>query len=74
MNIGKVINYMMNIGIATSIYSMYKIYDGKKGLPEGVCLINDNSTILYISITILVISLILSVIYDIKNKNKLKNI
>lgn len=70
-NITKVSNYIMNIGIALSLYSGYKIYESRQGLPEGACPIADNNFLIYTTISILIISLILTLIGEALDK-KLK--
>lgn len=54
----------MNVGIVLSIYSMYKIYDSRKGLPPDTCPIENNNNLIIVTIIILISSLILSFIGD----------
>lgn len=69
MNLEKISNYMMNIGIILSLYGGYKVYDSRKDLPLGVCPIDSNNEILYLALGISTISIIISTISSLKSKN-----
>lgn len=67
-NLDKISLYTMYFGIIIGIYGFYKIYVSRKDLPIGACPIENNSNIMHISIIILIISIIISFIYDFLNK------
>ena len=52
LNIKKLSNYLMNIGIALSILNFILIYWNRSRLPEGVCPINENYSFIILSIDI----------------------
>ncbi|MGG7078207.1 hypothetical protein [Clostridium sardiniense] len=73
MKLSKISNYIMNIAIVVSIYAGYKVFQSRRNLPPGACPVEDNSTLLYVSIAVLILSIILSFISDkVEAKNKKK--
>lgn len=66
INIDKVADYLMNIGIILCIFNLYLIYDAKNALPPGVCPINYNTGWLLLSIGISVLGLILPLLNKFK--------
>lgn len=64
INIKKISNYLMNIGIALSIFSFYVVYQTRKGLPPGVCPIEGHSNLLYLAIFISILGLVMSFITE----------
>lgn len=52
INIARVSNWLINIGIVLSIFSFYVVYKTKKSMPAGVCPIDENNKLLYLSIFI----------------------
>lgn len=62
INIKKISNYLMNIGIVLSIYSFYIVYQTKKSMPVGVCPIDENNKLLYLAIFMSISGLIMSFI------------
>ncbi|GAA0068640.1 hypothetical protein UT300003_01630 [Clostridium sardiniense] len=71
MKLSKISNYIMNIAIVVSIYAGYKVFQSHRNLPPGTCPVDDNRPLLYVSIAVLILSIILSFISDkIEDKNK----
>ncbi len=71
MKISKISNYISNIAIIVSIYAGYKVFQGHRNLPPGTCPVDDNRPLLYVSIVVLILSIILSFISDkIEARNK----
>jgi len=68
VNIDKISNYLMGIGILISLYAGYKIYSTRATLPKGVCPIEDNRPVMYVAIGLLIASIILSFVSDIIKK------
>lgn len=62
INIKKLSNYLMNIGILLCLYSFYIIYSSKKSMPPGTCPIDENNNLLYLSIIISALGFITSFI------------
>ncbi|MEG1002356.1 hypothetical protein [Clostridium sp.] len=69
MKLSKISNYLSNIGIVLAIYSMYKIYITKKSLPPGACPIENYNYLLYLTIAIIILSLIIAIISEKIEKN-----
>jgi hypothetical protein len=73
---GKIISYISNgaliIGAIIGIYVFADVYILKSRLPSGVCPVTSNKPLMYIAITFLGISLILS-FFGTKNKKKGNN-
>lgn len=68
INTKKISNYLMNIGIALSIFSFYVVYQSRNNLPPGVCPIEDHSNLLYLAIFISILGLAMSFIREKENK------
>lgn len=56
----KLSDLLINLGLVMSIISFLMIYISRKNLPSGVCPIDENRTILYLSIGISLVGLLLS--------------
>jgi uncharacterized membrane protein YtjA (UPF0391 family) len=63
----KLSNILFYIALAVSAYTLISTYMVRRSLPEGVCPIDSRSELYYISIALLIISLILS-FFDQKKK------
>ncbi|WP_066893713.1 hypothetical protein [Clostridium nigeriense] len=61
-------NSIFIIAIAIFLYGIYKIYTIRKNLPIGACPIDDNRPILYLSIILMILSIIVSYVEDRKLK------
>ncbi|MCR2044118.1 hypothetical protein [Anaerosalibacter massiliensis] len=68
----KIGNCIFYTGVLVAAYGLYQIYINRKGLPPGVCPVNENRTIMYLAISMFIISLILYTIYDFKEKKRNK--
>ena len=68
INIARVSNWLINIGIVLSIFSFYVVYKTKKCMPAGVCPIDENNKLLYLSIFISLVGLVMSFIPNKKDK------
>lgn len=68
----KIGNCIFCTGVLVAAYGLYQIYINRKGLPSGVCPVNENRTIMYLAISMFIISLILYTIYDFKEKKRNK--
>ncbi|MGG7096506.1 hypothetical protein [Clostridium sardiniense] len=76
MKLSKVSNYISNIAIVVAIYAGYKVFQSRMHLPQGACPVEDNSTLLYVSIAVLILSIILSFIsdkFEAKNRKEIDN-
>lgn len=62
IKINKISNYLINIGILLSIYSLYTVYKSRVGLPTGACPIDENQGLLYFSVFISLLGVITSYI------------
>ncbi|MDU5111964.1 MAG: hypothetical protein E6248_16120 [Clostridium sp.] len=60
LNIKKLSNYLINIGIVLSVLNIVLIYISRSRLPEGVCPIDENNNFILLSIGISGLGLILS--------------
>lgn len=66
--LGKINNLIFYIGLIVAVYGLYRSYINTKGLPPGVCPIENSRPILFIAIGLLILSTVLSYIQDIQNK------
>ena len=65
MRIFKLIsNILFGMSIFIALYTLYKIYLQRSQLPKGTCPINTYSDLIYLSIILLVISLIVMFIIE----------
>ncbi|MGG7176880.1 hypothetical protein ACQPU1_04755 [Clostridium paraputrificum] len=62
--INKISDYLMYSGVIVGVYGLYKVIVSRVGLPEGACPISDNRGILYLGMTLLISSVILSFFSD----------
>ncbi|MBU5292467.1 hypothetical protein FYJ27_02530 [Anaerosalibacter bizertensis] len=69
-NLEKISNYIFYTGLLVAVYGLYKIYISRRGLPQGVCPIDDNRPIMYIAIGLFIVSLVLYTICDFQEKKK----
>ncbi|GKX31114.1 hypothetical protein SH1V18_35940 [Vallitalea longa] len=63
-------NIIFYIAIAISIYALGKTYFERSKLPDGVCPVNNNRSILTIAIAVIIIYLIITFIEWYINKKK----
>ena len=63
-------NIIFTMAIGTFIYGLYKIYTIRRVLPPGVCPIDSNRTILFISIFLMLLSILVSYLEDKLNIRK----
>lgn len=71
--IGILLNILFILGIILAAYTIVKVYYlDKNNLLPGLCPVNNNRTLIFISIGVLFLYYILSVIYDKKIKKNLK--
>lgn len=68
LNIKKLSNYLINIGILLSLLNIVVIYISRSTLPEGVCPIDENNNFILLSIGVSGLGLILS-FFDRDTKN-----
>lgn len=67
------LNILFILGIILAAYTIVKVYYlDKNNLLPGLCPVNNNRTLIFISIGVLFLYYILSVIYDKKIKKNLK--
>ncbi|MFP4698279.1 MAG: hypothetical protein ACLFMO_06195 [Eubacteriales bacterium] len=66
----KWLNLIFLLGIGVSFYALIATYIDRSNLPSNVCPIEDRNGILYLGISILVIYLLTSIIYEIYIKHK----
>lgn len=64
LNWNKVSNWLLALGVLAGGLGYYNIYKIKSELPPGVCPINNNRSLLFISIFLLVLSIVTSFIND----------
>lgn len=64
----KISNILFGVSIFIAIYTLFKVYLLKSQLPQGVCPVNTYNNLIYVSIGLLVISFIVMVIIEIKEK------
>lgn len=69
INIKKISDYLINIGIGLSLLTFYLIYNTEKGLPDGVCPISNNNRWVILSISISLLGVILSFLSKDKSNN-----
>lgn len=62
LNTNKISNYLINIGIVMSLFSIYIIYKSKVNMPPGTCPIDENNNLIHVSVFISVLGLVLSFI------------
>jgi len=71
--IGIVLNILFILAIILAAYTLIKVYYlDKNNLLPGLCPVNNNRTLIFISIGVLFLYYILSAIYDKKIKNHSK--
>lgn len=64
-------NIIFYVAMAISIYALGKTYYERSKLPEGVCPVDDNRSILTIAIIVIIVYLIINFIeWYINKKNK----
>lgn len=68
--VDRVSKYTFYAGILVAIYGLFKSFMDRRGLPPGVCPIEDNRPILYIGIVLLLISIVLDFVADREKKEK----
>lgn len=72
-NLFKLSNIIFSASIIISLYGFYKIYRIKQNIFYGSCLIEDNRPILYSGIFLMILSIIVSYIEDLKIKKRIKD-
>ncbi len=66
-------NILLAIGAALGALALYLSFSLRAGLPAGVCPIDNNRPLLYISVAILIASFVFSVVADrLKKREQLK--
>ncbi|NMA85710.1 MAG: hypothetical protein GX968_00110 [Tissierellia bacterium] len=64
----KISNYIFYTGVIVAVYGLYKSFISTRGLPPGVCPIEDNRPKIYLALVLLLASVIISFINDKKYK------
>lgn len=72
-NLFKLSNIIFSASIIISLYGFYKIYRIKQNIFYGSCPIEDNRPILYSGIFLMILSIIVSYIEDLKIKKRIKD-
>lgn len=60
LSIKNISDYLINIGILLCVINLILLYISRSRLPEGVCPINENNSLILLSIVISSIGLVLS--------------
>ncbi|NMA94640.1 MAG: hypothetical protein GX974_01205 [Clostridiales bacterium] len=68
--IDRIGKYTFYAGVAVAIFGLVKSFMDRRGLPPGVCPIEDNRYIMYAGIILLLISITLDFVGDYKKKRQ----